>query len=199
MGIDTILVAVAEEDQDRGDVIASTVIDVAKPTGATVVIAHVIAEETYREVVERAGAVVDGDDDDVPEWARQWARLDVGIEGEVPEWVERWAVSEVSEEPREISGPEALEVVLEQRALLRELAGAFEEAGVEYEIRIAVGDPAEEVPAMAEESDADFVVVGGRNRSPARQAVFGSVSQTIVRSVGCPVISIREGVRTTDP
>jgi nucleotide-binding universal stress UspA family protein len=195
MSVDTILIAVAEEDRDRGDVIASTVIDVAKPTGATVV----IAEDTYREVVERAGAVVDGDSDDVPEWARQWARLDVRMEGEVPEWVERWAVSEVSEETRELSGPEALEVVLEQKELLRELAGTFEEAGVEYEIRIAVGDPAEEVPAMAEESGADFVVVGGRNRSPARQAVFGSVSQAIVRSVACPVISVREGVGTTDP
>ncbi|MDL5363151.1 universal stress protein [Halalkalicoccus sp. NIPERK01] len=70
----------------------------------------------------------------------------------------------------------------------------LDEAGIEYEVRGAVGDPADRVTAMAEDHDADFVVVGGRNQSSARRTLFGSVSQEILESVRCPVISVREGV-----
>ncbi|WP_245634140.1 universal stress protein [Halalkalicoccus paucihalophilus] len=58
----------------------------------------------------------------------------------------------------------------------------------------SVGDPAERVVAKAADYDADFVVVGGRHQSSARRALFGSVSQEIIESVRCPVISVREGV-----
>ncbi|GEM_PF-224728 len=198
MAVDTILVAVGEEDRDRTDTIASTVIDIAGPTGATVVTAHVIDEETYREVAERAGEATDGSTGEVPEWARQWAGFEARIEGEVPEWVERRMLSGVSEERRETPGPEAIGAVIEREEQIRALATSFEDAGVDAEVRLGVGDPAEQVVAMAEELDADFVVVGGRNRSPARQAVFGSVSQEILRSVRCPVISVRRARDVSD-
>ncbi len=191
MAVDTILVAVGEEDRDRTDTIASTVIDIAGPTGATVVTAHVIDEETFREVAERVGEATDGSAEEVPEWARRWAGFEARIEGEVPEWVERLMLSGVSERSREAPGPEAVEAVFEREEQIQALATAFDDAGVDAEVRVGVGDPAEQVVAMAEELDADFVVVGGRNRSPARQAVFGSVSQEILRSVHCPVISVR--------
>jgi nucleotide-binding universal stress UspA family protein len=201
MGVETILVAVAEEDQDRTGAIANAVIDIAEPTGATVVIAHVIPEKTYQRAVEQAGEVTDRSEtvDDVPAWVKRWSEGEVagrpGIEGDIPEWVERWSQTGPTEALRDPSRLEALETVLERKDLIQDLAKVLENAEVEYEIRGEVGDPAEHIVAMAEDLDADFVVVGGRNRSRTRQALFGSVSQEILRSVRCPVISVREGVQ----
>lgn len=185
MGIDTLLVAVGEGDVDRTDAIADAVIDVAAPTGATVVIAHVIDEETYRRALEEAG------EETTTFLERRFKdRLpdQPGFEGDVPRWVERRSLED--EDVR----PEPVATVLDRKALIRELVEAFEDAGVEYEIRGDVGDPAERIVAMADELDADFVAVGGRNQSATRQRLFGSVSQEILRSVNRPVISIREGV-----
>lgn len=185
MGIRTLLVAVGEEDGERVNAIADTVIDVAAPAGATVVIAHVIDEETYRRALEEAG------EETTTFLERRFKdRLpdQPGFEGDVPRWVERRSLED--EDVR----PEAVGTVLDRKDLIRELAAAFEDAGVEYEIRGDVGDPAERIVAMADELDPDFVVVGGRDRSSARRRLFGSVSQEILRSVDRPVISIREGV-----
>lgn len=185
MGIDTLLVAVGEDDVERIDAIADAVIDVAAPAGATVVIAHVIDEETYQRALEEAG------EETTTFLERRFKdRLpdQPGFEGDVPRWVERRSLED--EDVR----PEPVATVLDRKALIRELAEAFEDAGVEYEIRGDVGDPAERIVAMADELDVDFVAVGGRNQSATRQRLFGSVSQDILRSVNRPVISIREGV-----
>lgn len=55
--------------------------------------------------------------------------------------------------------------------------------------RGAVGDPAEEILGLADELDPRYVVVGGRKRTPAKQALFGSVSQEIVRKADQPVVT----------
>lgn len=185
MGIDTLLVAVGEEDGERIDTIANAVIDVAAPSGATVVIAHVVDEETYRRALDEAG------EETTTFLERRFKdRLpdQPGFEGDVPRWLEQRSL-----EDGEVH-PEAVTTVLDRKELIRELTAAFEDAGVAYEIRGDVGDPAERIVAMADELDVDFVAVGGRNLSSARQSLFGSVSQEILQSVGRPVISIREGV-----
>ena len=51
-GLDTVLLAVDTEDADAVDNLAETAIDVAGPAGATVVLAHVFAEEVYEEARE---------------------------------------------------------------------------------------------------------------------------------------------------
>ncbi|WP_266075095.1 universal stress protein [Haladaptatus caseinilyticus] len=53
MAIDTILLAVGPGDADRTDRLASAVADVAGPTGATVVLAHVFTNEEFDDVLER--------------------------------------------------------------------------------------------------------------------------------------------------
>jgi nucleotide-binding universal stress UspA family protein len=185
MGPDTLLVALGEEDEPRIDAFARAVIDVAGPSGATVVIAHVLSEETYRDALEEAGEETRSFlerrfDEGVP--------VQPGIEGDVPEWVMRRSRSESADRPDVIDG------VLDRKNLIQNLAVALADAGIAYEIRGDVGDPAEGVVAMAEEVDADFVIVGGRKRSSARRALFGSVSRKILESVRCPVISVRDGV-----
>ncbi len=51
--IDTILLAVGQEDEDRLEKLTETVREVAAPAGATVVLAHVFDEEEYDTVVDR--------------------------------------------------------------------------------------------------------------------------------------------------
>lgn len=60
------------------------------------------------------------------------------------------------------------------------------------EPRSRIGAPADEILAAAEEIDPRFVVVGGRKRSVVNQAIFGSVSQAIVRDAEQPVVTIME-------
>jgi nucleotide-binding universal stress UspA family protein len=74
---------------------------------------------------------------------------------------------------------------------VRDLAARLDDAGVDYEIRGAVGDYSEQVVSVAEALEADLVLVGGRKRSPTGKAVFGSVAQEILLSAPCPVTFVR--------
>lgn len=197
MSVDTILVTVGEEDRNRSDEIASAVIDVAAPTDATVVLVHVLTEETYQGAISQTESATE---DESLEWVKRWSRTgpasQPGIEGDVPDWVKAWSESGDTTEGTESTPSNGIETILERKELIRELARTLEEAGVDYEIRGDVGEPTERVLAIVEDLDPDFVVVGGRDRSPTRQALFGSGSQGILRSVDRPVISVRESSRS---
>lgn len=185
MGLDTLLVALGERDEQSIDAFAKAVIDVAAPAGATVVIAHVLTEETYQTALEEAGE----DTRSLLETRfKEGSPAQPGIEGDVPNWVKRRFRTTATDRP------EVIERILDRKDLIQNLATALGEADIAYEIRGAVGDPAERVVAMAADCDADFVVVGGGKQSSARRALFGSVSQEIIESVRCPVITVREGV-----
>lgn len=82
-------------------------------------------------------------------------------------------------------------VVAERQVNVRGMTDAFTEAGVETSIYGAVGDRSEQIVSLAEEIDADLVVVGGRSRSPAGKAVFGSTAQQIMLEAPCPVTFVR--------
>ncbi|MFC7080689.1 universal stress protein [Halorussus caseinilyticus] len=64
----------------------------------------------------------------------------------------------------------------------------LENVGVEVEIAERSGDPAPTVLDFAQSEDADCVCVGGRNRSPAGKAIFGSVSQSVILQADRPVL-----------
>ncbi|WP_226010949.1 universal stress protein [Halomicrobium salinisoli] len=66
----------------------------------------------------------------------------------------------------------------------------LEAAGVSVTRRREHGDPAEEISAVAEEIDADNVVMGGQRRSPAGKALFGSVTQSVLLDADRPVTVI---------
>jgi nucleotide-binding universal stress UspA family protein len=44
---------------------------------------------------------------------------------------------------------------------------------------------------VARDVDADMVVTGGRKRSPAGKAVFGSTAQKVLMNAPCPVTFVR--------
>ncbi|MFC4358150.1 universal stress protein [Halobium salinum] len=149
MGLETVLVAVDATDAGRVDRLIEEAIDVAEPSGATVVLAHVFSEEEYAENRER---------------------LDFARDSEVTP-----------------------DVVARRHTALREIAKAFEEADLDYEVRGTVSEKrGEAIVEMADEVGADRVLVGGRKRSPAGKAVFGSTAQEVLLSSPCPVTFVRE-------
>ncbi|WP_277541188.1 universal stress protein [Haloarcula laminariae] len=67
MALETLLLAVGPNDANRVEELADTVIDIAGPAGADVVIAHVFTDEEYENVVEQLefAAVAEADPDEV--------------------------------------------------------------------------------------------------------------------------------------
>jgi nucleotide-binding universal stress UspA family protein len=78
----------------------------------------------------------------------------------------------------------------EERAvgIARDLTG---DVGIaEFEPVGREGDPATELLAYSREVGAAYVVVSTRERSPIGQAVFGSVTQTLLLEADCPVVAV---------
>jgi len=67
MALETVLLAVGPNDANRIDELARTVVDIAGPAGAEVVVAHVFTDDEYETVVERLefSAVAEADPDEV--------------------------------------------------------------------------------------------------------------------------------------
>lgn len=55
-----------------------------------------------------------------------------------------------------------------------------------------VGDPAQSVVDYVADQDTEYVVVGGRKRSPVGKAIFGSVSQSVLLNVDAPVLAVMQ-------
>jgi nucleotide-binding universal stress UspA family protein len=77
--------------------------------------------------------------------------------------------------------------VARRRPPVPELVDWFDEKGQPVEVRGAIGAHGPTIVELARSVNADLIVVGGRNRSSAAKAVFGSTSQEIMQSAPCPV------------
>ncbi|MDJ1433646.1 universal stress protein [Halostagnicola sp. A-GB9-2] len=80
----------------------------------------------------------------------------------------------------------------EQAQKLAEEVIADVSSGVtdDYEPVGRVGDPAEEILGYADEVGANYLVIGGRSRSPVGKALFGSVTQSVLLDADRPVVTI---------
>ena len=87
------------------------------------------------------------------------------------------------------------DTVANRHSSIRTLARTLKEADIEYEIRGAVGSHGEQIVELAKATDADRVIVGGRRRSPAGKAVFGSTAQEVMLSAPCPVTFVRSDTK----
>jgi nucleotide-binding universal stress UspA family protein len=83
------------------------------------------------------------------------------------------------------------DAVARRHSTLREVAKRLDEAGVDYEVRGVVGERGKAVVDLAERTEAERVLVGGRKRSPTGKAVFGSTAQEVLLSAPCPVTFVR--------
>ena len=64
----------------------------------------------------------------------------------------------------------------------------LEDHDVEVEVIDESGDTSEFILREAEERGVDAIVLGGRKRSPAGKALFGSVTQSVILNSDLPVV-----------
>ncbi|WP_336327301.1 universal stress protein [Halovenus sp. HT40] len=147
MSVQTVLVAVDDDDTDRLDSLAEAAIDLSKPAGATVELAHAFSDVEYDEAK---------------------ARLDSADKTVTPTTVAR------------------------QDGLLGDLGDQLEAAGLSYNTHGCLSEGnGGGVAELADELDADFVVVGGSKRAPSGKVVFGSTAQSVIVDVPCPVTLVK--------
>ncbi|HEX6339166.1 MAG TPA: universal stress protein [Jiangellaceae bacterium] len=92
---------------------------------------------------------------------------------------------------RDFDAEDAVDSEAELDAVRAKLA----EAGVEGEVRQLVRglDVAEDLVAVAQETSAEFIVIGLRRRSPVGKLILGSNAQRILLDAPCPVLSVKAG------
>jgi nucleotide-binding universal stress UspA family protein len=84
------------------------------------------------------------------------------------------------------------EVESQEEAAERLLEHVVVAAGlIDAERRAAVGVPAERLADLADEEDAELIVVGSRGRGAVKSAFLGSVSNRLVGVARCPVELLR--------
>lgn len=86
---------------------------------------------------------------------------------------------------------------LEGEAALTATARALGEVPVPEQITVE-GDPGRLAARMAEEVEADLVVVGASRKGLVARALEGSTSTYLVRHAPCPVLVVREGAGDDD-
>lgn len=86
--------------------------------------------------------------------------------------------------------PEGAEVISEQKAtgIARSIGQDVLEEN-EFQPVGLQGDPAKEILEYAAEQDAAYIVVSARKQSSVKQAVFGSVTQSLLLNADRPVVS----------
>ena len=65
------------------------------------------------------------------------------------------------------------------------------EERIPAEHRVVIGDPAESIVELAENEEADLIVMATHGRSGIKGLFFGSVAEKVVRSAACPVLTMR--------
>lgn len=76
-------------------------------------------------------------------------------------------------------------------ATLSDAADLVRSAGVDVEIFAREGDPADAILDVAEEHDADLIVVGNKGMTGARRFLLGSVPNKVSHHAPCSVLIIR--------
>ena len=74
----------------------------------------------------------------------------------------------------------------------------LQEAGIGADSVARGGDPPEEILQVAQEVEADAIVLGGRKRSPLGSLLFGSVTQAVILNADRPVMVTGDTVRPVD-
>lgn len=193
----TYLVILTTENTRQIDAIVRAVQEISEPTDARIVIVHVFTKRTYQRALSEL--------DEEPKSALEKRFTEQipahpGTEDDVPEWVKHWSQQQIRggqaqpKDREELPQSKAIDRILDRKDTIQQAAEAFDTAGMECEIRGAVGDPVDHILRMIEEADADFVVLSVRGWSDVRQVLLSSVAQKTLRLAPCPVLSVREPV-----
>jgi nucleotide-binding universal stress UspA family protein len=105
---------------------------------------------------------------------------------EVFEYVEPFPLG-----PDTAGSSEAEERAIEAtRALVETHAGAIRDRGVSVQVIVRSGEPAPTLLEVAEEVDADLVVVGTRGKGDPAEPLLGSVARTVVNGMRRPTLVV---------
>jgi nucleotide-binding universal stress UspA family protein len=90
---------------------------------------------------------------------------------------------------REFDGEDAVESQEELEQVRKELWAA----GVEHEVRQLVRgmDRADDLVNVAQEVDAEIIVIGLRRRSPVGKLILGSNAERVLLDAPCPVLVVK--------
>jgi nucleotide-binding universal stress UspA family protein len=143
------------------------------------------------------GAIVVGPDgsETAKEAVRQAVELaeSVGAKLEIVSAYEPVSTSRLREEGRSV--PNDVEWMVNPRedvdATLEEAAASARGAGVAVEVFARQGDPADAILDVAEETNADLIVVGNKGMTGAKRFLLGSVPNKISHHAPCSVLIIR--------
>ena len=118
---------------------------------------------------------------------------DVGAKVELVSAYEPVSSQSLSEERRQ--APEDLQWTINPRedvdATLEAAAELAKEAGVEVATYARQGDPADAILDVAEEREADLIVVGNKGMTGAKRFLLGSVPNKVSHHAPCSVLIIR--------
>lgn len=79
----------------------------------------------------------------------------------------------------------------EARSYLQKVRRRLTRAGIEAEVWLETGEPAERILEVAQLAGADLVVMSTHGRSGLRRMIFGSVAEAVLRHAGIPVLLTR--------
>jgi nucleotide-binding universal stress UspA family protein len=79
------------------------------------------------------------------------------------------------------------------RENLRGIARKWLEGKVSYEIKVTTGDPATAIVEAVSELGADAIVMATHGRVGSEHDRLGSVTEKVVQSAPCPVITVKPG------
>jgi len=76
---------------------------------------------------------------------------------------------------------------------LAALETKLKESGLTYEVRQLVRglEPADDLVGIADEADAELIVIGLRRRTPVGKLILGSNAQRILLDAPCPVLAVK--------
>ncbi|KAA1429069.1 universal stress protein [Nocardioides antri] len=76
---------------------------------------------------------------------------------------------------------------------LTEVETALGESGLEHDLRVVerTDDASDDLVDVAEEVDADLIVIGLRRRSPVGKLILGSNAQRVLLDAPCPVLTVK--------
>ncbi len=143
------------------------------------------------------GSIVVGTDgsDTAKEAVRQAIELAKSLGAELLLVSAYQPVARVSANREAAQTPEDVQWMVSARedvaTLLSEAARAAEEAGVAAQTFQRQGDPADAILDVAEERDADLIVVGNKGMTGAKRFLLGSVPNRVSHHAPCSVLIIR--------